>query len=187
MTGNSQIYKTWLPIVLVIAAIAGGTSILNMKNRSAGKNTESSDKITGNEAFAQWFGKQAPDFTVTDIDGIKHNLSDYRGKYLMVNFWATWCPPCRAEIPHLIQLRNQESTDKLAMLAISTEDVNTVKKFVKAEKINYTAASLGSSELPAPFADVEFIPTTFFIDPDGRIKTVVVQSLSLEQVKTILK
>jgi peroxiredoxin len=186
MAKNLQTYKTWLPIVLVAGAIAIGATIIDMKNQSAGQYVGSSGKIMGAKEFSQWFGKIAPDFTVTDINGIKHSISDYRGKNLIVNFWATWCPPCRAEIPHFIQLREQESTDTLAMLAISTEDVNALKKFVKAAKINYTVASLGNKELPGPFAIIEYIPTTFFIQPDGRIKTVMVQSLSLEQIKAIL-
>ena len=104
----------------------------------------------------------------------------------MVIFWATWCPPCRAEIPHLIELRKQESEANLAMLAISTEEQGTVKDFAKANKLNYTVAALGNTSLPSPFMDIEFIPTTFFINPDGKIKTVVVQSLNLNQIKAIL-
>lgn len=186
MAGNIQMYKTWLPVVLLVIAVTAGAALINKKNGSAGKYVDSSGKIMGSEEYSKWFGKPAPDFTVTDIDGVKHSLSEYRGKNVIVNFWATWCPPCRAEIPHLIQFRAQESTDKTAMLAISNEDVNKLKSFVNAQKINYTVASIGNRELPVPFNDVEYIPTTFFIDPAGRIKTVVVQSLSLEQIKSIL-
>ena len=143
--------------------------------------------IPADNSFSKWFGKEAPDFTVTDVQGNKHSLSDYRGKNVMVVFWATWCPSCNAEIPHLMDLKKQESEDNLAILALSGEDSDTVKKFAEARKINYTAATLGNSYLPEPFIDVEYIPTAFFIDPDGKIKTVVVQSLTLEQMKTILE
>ncbi len=68
-----------------------------------------------------WYGKEAPDFTMTDINGKEHKLSDYRGRDVMIIFWATWCMPCVIEVPHLISLRNAIGEDELAMLAISNE------------------------------------------------------------------
>jgi len=72
-------------------------------------------------AYESWRGKEAPDFTLRDLDGKVHKLSDYRGKDVMLVFWATWCPPCMMEIPHLIALRNRVGADKLAILAITNE------------------------------------------------------------------
>lgn len=183
-TGN----KSKLPITLIVIAVIAIVIIATNKNSSTSNIVDKSGNIIISESnpFSQWFGKEVPDFTVTDIDGNKHSISDYRGKNLMVIFWATWCPPCRKEIPHLIELRKQESEDNLAMLAISTEKPEDVKTFAKNQKLNYTVATLGNSFLPRPFAEIQYIPTTFFIDTDGRIKTVVVQSLNLEQIKTIL-
>ncbi len=180
--------NSWIPLILIGAIVAAGAVVTSLKKTSISEyvNKSGSIVVPGDSSFAKWFGKEAPDFTVTDINGNKHRLSDYRGKNVLVVFWATWCPPCRAEIPHLIELRKEVSQDKLAMLAISTEDSDTVKNFAKAEKMNYTVASLGNTYLPGPFSDVEYIPTSFFIDTNGKIKTVVVQSLTLEQIKAIL-
>jgi thiol-disulfide isomerase/thioredoxin len=72
--------------------------------------------------YPNWYGKEAPDFNVTDITGKQHTLSQYRGKNVMLIFWATWCNPCIQEIPDLIKLRKTYSEDKLAMLGISYID-----------------------------------------------------------------
>jgi peroxiredoxin len=143
---------------------------------------------TWGPAFNHWVGKPAPDFTLTDIAGKDHKLSDYRGKDVLIIFWATWCGPCLVEIPHLIALRNIIGEDKLVMLAISNENPAIVKKFVAAQrvKINYTVLSDPGS-MPPPFNVINSIPCSFFIDPDGKIKLATVGTLSLSAIKDILK
>ena len=138
-------------------------------------------------AFPSWSGKAVPDFTINDIDGRTHTLSDYRGKDLLVVFWATWCPACKAEIPHLIELRKMHTEDDLAILAISNESPEDLKRFAADKRINYSVASLGGSALPAPFANVTSIPTTFFIGRDGAIKLAAVGLVSLEETKAIIQ
>ncbi|MHC4482375.1 MAG: peroxiredoxin family protein [Planctomycetota bacterium] len=93
---------------------------------------------TWGPAYTSWYRKTAPDFTVTDLTGKEHKLSDYRGKDVMLVFWATWCPPCKAEIPHLIVLRNTISRDKLAILAVSNERPDVVEEYVSNRNLNYT-------------------------------------------------
>ena len=137
-------------------------------------------------AYEPWFGKTAPDFTLTDINGKKHKLSDYHGKDVMITFWATWCPPCLMEIPNLITLRNIISEDKLAMLAISREDPDLLKKFAADRKINYTILhDLGT--MPLPFSLTNAIPCSFFIDADGKIKLAAIGLISLGEIKAILR
>ena len=180
--------KTWIPIVLIgVVLVAGAVVITLRKNQAATEYADDSGKIvvSQNNPFSQWFGKSAPDFTVTDIEGKQHSLSDYIGKNVLVVFWATWCPPCRVEIPHLIELRKQESEDDLAIIAISNEGPEKVKNFAQEKQINYTVATVGNSVIPSPFIDVQYIPTSFFIDSKGRIKNAVIQSLTLEQIKNI--
>ncbi|MBN2183065.1 MAG: TlpA family protein disulfide reductase [Sedimentisphaerales bacterium] len=137
--------------------------------------------------FKPWFGKEAPDFTVTDIKGQKHNLKDYLGKNVLVVFWATWCPACNLEIPHLIELRKEIGEDELAIIAISNEESELLKKYAAGKGINYTVATVGSSFLPSPFIDVTSIPTTFFIDKNGQIKLAAVGLVELDDSKAILK
>ena len=137
--------------------------------------------------YTSWYGKTAPDFTLADISGKQHKLSDYRGKNVMIIFWATWCRPCLIEMPHLIALRNIIDEDKLAMLAISNENSALVEKFVENKKMNYTAFSSDTRAMPSPFNRIRGIPCSFFIDPRGKIKLATEGTLSLGEMKAILQ
>jgi peroxiredoxin len=123
---------------------------------------------TWQPAFEQWWGKLAPDFTLTDIEGNVHKLSSYRGKDVVVVIWTTWCPTCKLEIPHLKELRKAHGQDKLAILSISNEPPALLKEFAEKESISYTV--LSGSQLPAPFGEVQYIPSSFYIDPEGKFK-----------------
>jgi peroxiredoxin len=136
--------------------------------------------------FPESWGKPAPDFTLTDIDGAPHKLSDYRGKDVILVFWATWCGPCKLEVPHLKALRESYSKDKLAILAISNEAAGLVKGFVAEQGINYTVL-LSPDTLPSPYSEVKFIPSSFFIDPQGNVKLAIRGIVQAEDAKAILQ
>jgi len=174
--------------VAVVAVFAAVGNRLTQPKNARGENNEyiAESPKTWDVAFSTWFGKNAPDFLIEDINGKTHKLSDYRGRDVVVVFWATWCPACNLEIPHLIELRNMLAEDKLAILAISNEEPEHLKHFAESKGINYTVASLGRSPLPEPFANVTSIPTTFFIDPDGKIKFAAVGVVSLADAKVIM-
>jgi peroxiredoxin len=141
---------------------------------------------TWGPAFAPWHGKPAPDFALTDITGKEHKLSDYRGRNVLIVFWATWCRPCHMEIPHLIELRETVGEDDLAMLAISNERPDLVRGFVAQARINYTSL-IDRGSLPGPYNAVRAIPSSFFIDPAGRIKLATSGLISLREIKAILE
>jgi peroxiredoxin len=140
-------------------------------------------------AYFSWYGKTAPEFTLTDLDGKMHKLSDYRGKDVVLVFWTTWCPPCRIEIPDLIALRGRVSREKLAILAISNENLRLVKKFAALHKINYTIL-LDKGDMPTPFGVMRIystvgIPGSFFVDPEGKVKLATSGTLSLGEIRAI--
>jgi len=177
-----------LAAVAVVVIFASVRSRFGLPREAIGKSPESNAEApkTWDVAFASSFGNEAPDFSVKDIGGKTHKLSDYRGRNVVVVFWATWCPACNLEIPHLIELRNMLGEDKLEILSISNEEPGHLKHFAASKGINYTVASLGDSSLPEPFVNVTSIPTSFFIDPEGKIKFAAVGLVPLADAKVIM-
>ena len=192
---SNQIKLTKISWVVVGFAAVGALAVLGTVSsrltqpenaKGEGREHIAESPKTWDVAFTASFGKNAPDFSVEDIDGKTHKLSDYLGRNVVVVFWATWCPACNLEIPHLIELRKMLAEDKLAILTISNEEPERLKKYVELKGINYTVLSLGDSPLPEPFADVTSIPTTFFIDPEGKIKFAAVGLVSLADARVIM-
>lgn len=109
------------------------------------------------------------DFTIRDLDGRTISFASLRGKVTLVNFWATWCGPCRAEIPDLVALQ-QKYRDQLQILGISEDEASpeTVKQFAAKFNVNYPIAMV-TPELEKLFGNVSALPTTFVIDRDGRV------------------
>ena len=111
----------------------------------------------------------APDFKLKDFDGKDLTLEAYRGKVILLNFWATWCGPCRAEIPSLIALQNQYK-DKLQIigLVVDDEDENYVRKYAKSEGINYPVA-LADGQIRFNYGGIPALPTMFLINAHGGV------------------
>jgi len=114
--------------------------------------------------------KQAPNFSLKDADGNAVNLSDYRGKVVLVNFWATWCGPCEAEIPWFIEFEKKYKDQGFAVLGVSMDDDGwkSVRPYVASHKINYRVM-IGSEVVSQQFGEIESLPTSFVLDREGRI------------------
>jgi len=115
-------------------------------------------------------GLAAPDFTLVSLDGNKVKLSDYRGKAVLLNFWATWCPPCKVEMPWFEDLQKQYAKDGLVVLGVAMDDSkpDTIAKYASELGVNYPVL-LGTDKVSDDYGDVQYLPTTFYIGRDGNI------------------
>jgi thiol-disulfide isomerase/thioredoxin len=112
------------------------------------------------------FSIQAYGFQFKDITGKNHTLSDYKGKWVLVNFWATWCPPCLKEIPDLISLYESRKDLMVIGVAIDEADPNLVLEFVKSMSISYPTV-IGDRDIAAQIDDISLLPSTYLYDPAG--------------------
>jgi peroxiredoxin len=126
----------------------------------------------------------APDFALKDADGKIVRLSDYRGKVVLLDFWATWCGPCKFEIPWFMEFERKLKNQGLVVLGVSMDDDgwDAVKPFVNQLGINYRIV-LGNDSTADNYGGVEALPTTFLIDRDGKIAAVHVGLASKSEIE----
>ena len=125
----------------------------------------------------------APDFTLKDLNGKKISLSDYEGKVLFLNYWATWCPPCRVEIPDFIEVYNAYKDKGLEILGVSLDQIGAdqVSKFAERFKMNYPVA-MATKDLFRNYPPPQAIPTTIVIDRNGKIQYRKVGMMSKQEI-----
>ena len=154
-------------IVVVILVIAG----MLIAGRRLTRPQTPGASISGSNAALK--GKPAPDFQLTDLDGNSVKLADLRGKAVLLNFWATWCPPCKIEMPWFVDLQKQYGPQGLQIVGVAMDEGNAhdaVAKFAKEMGLNYTVL-LGNDKVADQYGGVDALPTTFYIGRDGKIVT----------------
>src|SRR5450631_1930777 len=117
--------------------------------------------------------KAAPEFALKDANGTTVKLSDYKGKVVVLDFWATWCGPCKVEIPWFMEFERKNKDRGFAVLGVATDDDGwaAVKPFMQEHSMNYRVV-LGDDKTADQFGGVDALPTTFLIDRDGRIAAI---------------
>jgi len=123
-----------------------------------------------NSDTSEFVGKPAPEFVLKDLEGQEVKLTDFQGKVLILDFWATWCGPCREEIPGFIALQSQYAAKGFSMIGISTDrGAAVVTAFAKEWKIPYPLLMAGE-KVQQDYGEIAAIPTTFVVDKKGIIR-----------------
>ena len=133
-------------------------------------------------------GMAAPDFTLPTIDGKAVKLSDYRGKAVLLNFWATWCGPCKLEIPWFLELQKQYASQGFVVVGVSMDDdpKKDVPPFAKDMKIDYPILA-GTEAVADQYGGVEGLPISFYIDKNGKIVKKIMGLASHSEVEDAIK
>jgi thiol-disulfide isomerase/thioredoxin len=118
--------------------------------------------------------KPAPKLELKDVEGRALRLSDYKGKIVLLNFWATWCAPCRAEMPDLVKWQREYKSRGLQVIGVTypPEELAEVREFIKSIEVNYPIA-LGDEQTKAMFDKGEILPITVVIDKKGMVREVI--------------
>lgn len=129
----------------------------------------------------------AAGFTLKDMSGKTHKLADYRGKWVLVNFWATWCPPCLSEIPELVALHNAHKDKDLVVIGVALDSTRaSVAEFAGKSGIGYPLV-LGDRRMAAQIGAVEVLPTSYLYAPNGELVSHQAGELTRASVETYIK
>ncbi|PLR78576.1 alkyl hydroperoxide reductase [Bacillus sp. V3-13] len=162
-------------MVKKVIAVVILTTLLTVAIVQAMEKKEQPDNLPGLK-----MGVKAPDFELTSLTGETVKLSDFKGKKVMLNFWATWCPPCKAEMPAMEKFY-QQMKDEVAVLAVNIDPTNDVKGFTEEQGVTFTIL-LDDQEEASKIYQIISIPTTFYIDEAGIVRNKHIGAMTEEQM-----
>jgi len=185
--------KTNTKMILTIGAMAVIILVAGFSFIGSGNGQEKTAKAEKPEARQAAVSEtsqypMAPDFTLTDIEGNEVTLSSYKGKVVFVNFWATWCPPCRREIPAFIELRDELGDEGFTVLGIAVDprEFNKVAPFADQMGMNYPVL-LDKKGVSNLYGGISSIPTTFVVNREGKVVERIVGSRPKDDFKRIIQ
>lgn len=180
--------KRWI-IIIVIVGMLGWTGWEFFSSNSEPEVSESElgasesvEGLEGNPEIAEGLekGEMAPNFELEKMDGEKVKLSDYRGEKVMLNFWATWCPPCRAEVPDMQKLHENKDVTILAVNLLGQESgIDPVEEFLEDYGVTFNVL-LDEDLVVAEKYGIQPVPTTYMIDTEGVIQNMAFGALNYE-------
>lgn len=131
---------------------------------------------------------KAPDFNLKDQYGVTHSLENYKGKVIFLNFWATWCPPCKKEMPDVesIYKEYEENKKDVVILGVNSEKENEAKKFLKDKGYTFPTVIDENSEVMRKYF-IQAFPTSFVIDKEGNVYGYVMGGLTKEQIRQVIE
>jgi peroxiredoxin len=155
---------TLLLLIVLLAAMFAGTRYLRQRS-AGGASTAAAGKLTGDAP-----GQPAPAFELQDLNGKTVRLSDFHGKVVLLNFWATWCPPCKEEMPWFVDLQQRYGPQGLQVIGVAMDDADTktIASFARKLGVNYPVL-LGKEAVAQAYGNIQFLPDSFYIGRDGRI------------------
>lgn len=182
--------KVILALVLIVV-LAGAfyevkhfnTSTSNNQNVSQQRTSTSNSGTSSPQINSNAFNSKAIDFKLKDLNGKDVSLSNLKGKRVFLNFWASWCPPCRGEMPDIEKLYEETKDSDLVIIAINLgEDKDTARSFINKNNYKFNVL-LDSDEDVAQKYSITSIPTSFFIDKNGTIVAKKIGAMSYEEMK----
>jgi cytochrome c biogenesis protein CcmG/thiol:disulfide interchange protein DsbE len=176
--------KRNIVLFLVLIVVITAMLVFGRKRNSHSANAAAGGKIVE----GSFKGKAAPDFALQTLDGQTLKLSDLRGKAVVLNFWATWCTPCKAEMPWFVDFQKQYGGQGLQIVGVAMDDSakEDIDKFAKQMGVNYPVV-LGKESLADQYGGVEFLPTTFYIDRSGNIQDRVFGIVDRQEAEASVK
>jgi len=162
----------WAVAALAVVGVLYTAFGSGHENTEATPSAASDNEMAAEAAFSPDKNIPAPDFALKDTQGKVVKLSDFKGKVVVIDFWATWCPPCRKEIPDFIDLYSKYKDKGFVMLGLSVDEggLSDVIPFIKKNKINYTILMATNTDVPKAYGGIRGIPTTFVVDRRGIIR-----------------
>ncbi|OES46116.1 redoxin domain-containing protein [Domibacillus iocasae] len=177
--------KKWFGILLI--ALLVGIAGFNLYNdRKEVTDIGEAGIAVNNDQNGIEVGDKAPDFTLQRVDGKEVKLSDYEGKKVFLNFWATWCPPCKAEMPHM-QSFYEEKPENVEILAVNVEESNEkAKDFADQYELTFPVL-MDKDGTVAEIYEVYTIPTTYVLNEDGTVHQKIVGPMDEPMMKELVK
>ena len=151
------------PVILIVIAIV--VSIMLTLGIQKTKHTSFQPENGSNLQ-----GKLAPDFSLSSVDGKTLKLSDFRGKAVLLNFWATWCEPCKVEMPWFVDLQKKYGPNGLQVLGVAMDDASPkdIADFARKMGVNYPIV-IGKEAVGDEYGGIPYLPSSFYIDRDGKV------------------